>query len=159
MSYLDDLKSLEALGTDPTKPTKEGFVGFVGRVGGGIAEINATAVTVATHGREESKACSWMLTLPEGELLTVYVPAVSLQRVRRDHPTLIGAEIAQGCGQCLYAIRPAEPRRTIARVLTGTKSKALTALATLPAFSQATMEHPANTSKARPKDEYSPLRS
>ena len=49
-----------------------------------------------------------MLTLPEGELLTVYLPAVSLDRVKRDHPTLIRARIAQGCGQCLYNIRPGQ---------------------------------------------------
>lgn len=58
--------------------------------------------------KQDKMACSWILCLPEGDLLTVYVPAVPLDRVQRDHPTLIGAMIAQGCDQCLWNIRPGQ---------------------------------------------------
>lgn len=108
MSYLETLKRLDAIAPLPAKPAEVGYAGFAGTVGGGIAEINALAATVATHDPEERKACSWMITLPEGQLLTVYVPAVPLDWIQRDHPTMIGATIAQGCRQCLWNIHPGQ---------------------------------------------------
>jgi hypothetical protein len=71
-----------------------------------IARIATIAVANPANEKLSVLACSWMITLPEVEFLTVYVPAVSLARIQRDHPTLIRAEIAQGCSQCLWNTRP-----------------------------------------------------
>jgi hypothetical protein len=73
-----------------------------------IAGIVKIAVANPTDEKLNILACSWMLALPEGQLLTVYLPAVSLDRVKQDHPTLIRAEITQGCAHCVYGIRPGQ---------------------------------------------------
>ena len=106
MSYLAELKSLEALGTDPTKPTKPPIVGFVGRVGGGISEI--TAPSVGANDDHLARSCSWRLTFADGPIDIVAVPAVSREQLHLDNPKLIVCEVSQDCGKCRYSLKPGQ---------------------------------------------------
>jgi hypothetical protein len=106
MSYLDELKSLEVLGTDPTKPTKGGFVGFVGRVGEGIAKT--TAPSVGANDDHLARSCSWRLTFADGPIDIVTVPAISRGELHLDYPKLIVCEVSQDCGRCRHSLKPGQ---------------------------------------------------
>ena len=110
MSYLDALKSLDGPSAPPAKPAKVGYAGFAGTVPRGIAKTMTTDAPSDGGDNRDSvtTACSWLCKFPMGDLLVVYVPAVSRRHVQRDHPTLISAAIAQSCSQCLWNFRPGQ---------------------------------------------------
>jgi hypothetical protein len=88
----------------PITPRKELPQDFAQR-----SQKTDTRTAIATQAENDGlKACSWLVTFTNGVLLSVYVPAVDIVRVKADHSTMIGAEIAQSCGQCLWNLRPGQ---------------------------------------------------